>query len=178
MSKKHNVADFYIDGKLVEIRVLHSREAFAQKSISNLLDQGFESIGEFCTKPSVPLSALCDEGHSGSGSVFVALSERDNFTVPVGLSLYSQDEITKAHEMGVLVRSDYLHTRLAFELSRLMVEDAKDNGVKALYTTGNSDNEAMHQHAQQLNMSVRLDKAYKRVRYSLQTDKQPWVVEV
>ncbi|MEM7257678.1 MAG: hypothetical protein AAF404_09845, partial [Pseudomonadota bacterium] len=36
MKKIHNAADIYIDGKLIEIRVLNAHKAFAQKSINDL----------------------------------------------------------------------------------------------------------------------------------------------
>lgn len=178
MQKVHNSVDFYIDGEFIEIRPLHSSEPFAKNSIEELLKQGFVSIGEFKTQPNVPLKTMCDEENTNSGTVFVAITEKDNFKVPVGVALYSFSEASQAHEMGTLISSKYQHTRLSYELNCQMIEDAKSNGVKTIYTTDSTEDIEMRNVAKKLNMSVRLDKKYRTVRYSLQTDLHPWIVEV
>lgn len=178
MRHVHNSVDFFIDGKMIKIRPFHSDEPYATKSITDLTKLGYVPIGQFQTRPEDPLSDFCDDENEVSGTVFVALSEEDDFATPVGFALYNENKTIQSHEMAVLIAGRFEHTRLSYELARQLLEDAKNNGVKTVYTTDSNDDIEMRNVAKKLNMSVRLAGKYRTTRYSLQTDEHPWIVEV
>ena len=178
MTENHNTESLFIDRKMILIRPLHSSESFAKKNYIELLElYDYVAIGVFQKPSRESLDTYCKLKDNDS-MVYVAVSEEDNSLPPLGVALYIRNETTNSHEFSILVKRNYLHTRLGLELTSMLATDAANHEVKALFTSDSSEDKFMYNIAKKLNMSERLiPHKTRQVRYSLQVDKHPDIVK-
>jgi GNAT superfamily N-acetyltransferase len=97
------------------------------------------------------IARLCkvDGTHS---MAYVATIRRGDEEIEIGVSRYSPDSRADAREMAVTVADDWQHKGLGTLLMRQLIEFARSNGIKQLYSVDMSDNIAMRALAKDLGM--------------------------
>jgi GNAT superfamily N-acetyltransferase len=88
---------------------------------------------------------------------FLATIRRDGRETEIGVSRYAPNSRSDVREIAVTVADDWQHKGLGTMLMKQLIQSAKSNGVKQLYSVELSDNEAMRALAGELNMSAHCD---------------------
>jgi GNAT superfamily N-acetyltransferase len=113
------------------------------------------------------LEKLCDV--DGNHSVaYVATVRGKDGEEEVGVSRYAPDSRPDEREMAVTVADEWQHKGIGTMLVQRLVQSARNNGVKRLYSIDLADNTEMAALARDLGMSVETDPDDRRqVIYSL-----------
>ena len=85
---------------------------------------------------------------------FVATIRRDGRETEIGVSRYAPNSRSDVREIAVTVADEWQHKGLGTMLMKQLIQSAKSNGVKQLYSIELSDNEAMRALARDLHMSA------------------------
>ncbi len=101
----------------------------------------------------VASSALLDQlmrvdGHNATA--FVALAHEDGVLREVGVSRYSAAGDDQRCECAVTVADNWRHRGLAVTLMRHLIDRARRNGFRQMYSLDDSGNEPMHELARYL----------------------------
>ncbi len=83
---------------------------------------------------------------------FVATVRRNGQDVEIGVSRYAPDARDDIREMAITIADDWQNKGLDTLLMQPLIDAAKENGVKQLYSIDLGDNAAMHALAERLGM--------------------------
>jgi hypothetical protein len=173
MAVAHHSTTFFVDGRKVLVRPLAPHERTGEFTYGQLMDK-YLTYGEFESPPELPLSGYCG-GNSDRHMVLVAVSEEGDEAEPLGIAVYCANPESMTHEFSVLVNPRFADTRIPYELTSALAQDARNSGAMTLTTTESSEHLQMAHIAKDLDMSSR-NHGHRRVRYTLQVDKHPEVV--
>ena len=116
----------------------------------------FRFLGGVGELPPAEVARLCKV--DGKFSVaFVATVQRAGREVEIGVSRYAPDSRADAREIAVTVADEWQHKGLGAALMRELIEAARSNGVKQLYSVDLAENDAMAALARDLGMSAKRD---------------------
>jgi GNAT superfamily N-acetyltransferase len=102
------------------------------------------------------VSQLCDVDGRHS-MAFVATIHRDGRETEIGVSRYAPNSHSDVREIAVTVADEWQHKGLGTKLMEQLIQSARSNGVKRLYSIELSDNAAMRALAADLKMNVERD---------------------
>jgi len=166
-SQAHGISDMEIlvtkiltiAGETVTIRPIRITDrAMESEFIRRLSPQSkhFRFLGGVSELPPAEVARLCKV--DGIYSVaFVATIQRAGNEVEIGVSRYAPDSRPDAREIAVTVADDWQHRGLGAALMQELIETARSNGVKQLYSVDLAENAAMAALAKDLKMSARRD---------------------
>lgn len=116
----------------------------------------FRFLGSFSQASPQLISQLMDIDYQHR-MAFVALAHDNGELREVGVSRYSAAEGDTRCECAVTVADDWQHRGLAVVLMRHLIEVARKNGYKQMFSIDASDNEPMHSLASFLGFSRQVD---------------------
>jgi len=127
----------------------------------------FRFLGGVSELPADELRRLCDVDGNHT-MAFVATVRREDREVEIGVSRYAQNSEADVREIAVTVADEWQHKGLGGVLMRRLIEAAKINGVRQLYSIDLASNTAMAALARELGMrSVRDPSDSNQLIYSL-----------
>jgi GNAT superfamily N-acetyltransferase len=127
----------------------------------------FRFLGGVRELPPEELKRMCDVDGKDS-MAFVATIRQGGREVEIGVARYSPAAGTNSREMAVTVSDEWQNRGLGTSLVNHLIETAKLNGVKRLYSVDLVDNTAMAALAKDLDMASTPDPSDPRqVIYSL-----------
>lgn len=135
------------DGARVLIRPLQPEDREREKAFISLLSPTSRRnrfLGEIREASPALLDQLMSVDYPHA-MAFVALAHDDGQLREVGISRYAADEDGKRCECAVTVAEDWLHRGLAVLLMRHLIEVARREGFKALYSKDLADNGDMRE---------------------------------
>ncbi|HTV98384.1 MAG TPA: GNAT family N-acetyltransferase [Steroidobacteraceae bacterium] len=146
--------DITLGGESVSIRPIRKADAELESAFVHHLSaesKHFRFLGGVRDLPASELKRLCDVDGTHS-MAFVATIQRDGREVEIGVSRYEPDARADVREIAVTVADEWQHRGLGTILMKLLIQSAKSNGVKQLYSVDLADNAAMSALAQDLGM--------------------------
>jgi GNAT superfamily N-acetyltransferase len=127
----------------------------------------YRFLGGVRELPPQELKRLCNVDGKNS-MAFVATVRQGGREVEIGVARYSPAAGANTREMAVTVSDEWQHRGLGTNLVKHLIETAKLNGVKHLYSMDLADNSAMAALAKDLGMASMRDPSDPRqVIYSL-----------
>jgi GNAT superfamily N-acetyltransferase len=154
-----NVVKLDIGGESVTIRPLHATdvameaEFVRQLSAQTRRNRFFGSIKELSD---AELKLLCDV--DGQRSVaLVATTRQNGQETAIGVSRYAPSQVEGAREMALTVADEWQYKGLGDLLMAQLIDHAKANGVKELYSVELAENDAMRRLAQKIGMHAHRD---------------------
>ncbi len=102
------------------------------------------------------VSRLCDVDGRHS-MAFVATIRHDGRETEIGVSRYAPNSSSDVREIAVTVADDWQRKGLGTLLMKQLIQSARNNGVKHLYSTDFADNAGMRALAEDLGMSASRD---------------------
>lgn len=160
-----------IDGEIVTIRPIRIMDSQMEADFIRRLSpltKHYRFFGGVSELSSDQVSRLCDVDGRHS-MAFVATIRRDGREMEIGVIRYAPYSRPGEREIAVTVTDEWQHKGLGTKLMKRLIQFARCNGVKQLYSIGLSDNAAMRALAGDLNMSAHrdLDDPHQTI-YSLQ----------
>lgn len=104
------------------------------------------------------VARLCEVDGRNS-MAFVATVRHDGAEMEIGVSRYAADSRPDVREMAVTVADDWQRRGLGTMLVKELIQSARSNGVKQLYSIGLADNVAMRALAKAVGMSASRDRS-------------------
>ena len=149
-----------IAGETVTIRPIRITDTTMESDFIRRLSpesKHYRFLGGVRELPPEELASFCDV--DGTHSVaFVATVMRNGRETEIGVSRYAPDSRSDVREIAVTVADEWQHRGLGSALMRQLIEAARANGVKQLYSIDLADNAAMSALAE-LGMSSMRDPA-------------------
>jgi len=128
----------------------------------------YRFLGGVRELPVSEIARLCDVDGKRS-MAFVATIRRDSQEIEIGVGRYSPNSRSDVREIAVTIADEWQHKGLGLMLMQKLIESARANGVKQLYSIELADNSAMRALAKDLGMSASCDEGDPRQTiYSLQ----------
>jgi GNAT superfamily N-acetyltransferase len=150
-----------IDGERVTIRPIRITDTEMEADFIRRLSpqtKHFRFFGGVKELSPAEVLHLCDVDGKHS-MAFVATVRRDSREVEIGVSRYAPNSRSDVREIAVTVADEWQDKGLGTVLMKQLIESARCNGVRELYSIELSDNAAMHALAKDLNMSAHNDPA-------------------
>lgn len=150
-----------ISGETVTIRPIRITDAaMAAEFIRRLSAQTrhYRFLGGVKELSATQLRELCDVDSKHS-MAFVATVRRDGVEREIGVSRYAPNSRADAREIAVTVADEWQHRGLGTLLMKQLIQSARSNGVRELYSIDLADNAAMRALATDLGMRVHADPA-------------------
>jgi GNAT superfamily N-acetyltransferase len=147
------------DGTHVLIRPLRPEDREREQAFIRRLSAGSRRnrfLGEIRDASPALLDQLMDVDHH-STMAFVALVHDNGELREVGISRYSADSEGKRCEFAVTVADDWRHRGLAVVLVRHLIDVARREGFRALYSVDLPENDEMRELASYLGFSRATD---------------------
>ena len=116
----------------------------------------FRFLGGVSELPPGELTRLCDVDGKYS-MAFVATVRRNDREMEIGVSRYAPNSKSEVREIAVTVADEWQHKGLGTTLMKELIQTARSNGVKQLYSIDLADNTAMRALAKDLGMSEARD---------------------
>ncbi len=151
--------DVTIAGEPVTIRPIRITDTQMESDFVNHLSpdsKHFRFLGGVRELPQSEITRLCDVDGKWS-MAFVATIRRDGRETEIGVSRYAPEGTADTREIAVTVADAWQHKGLGCILMKLLIESAKANGVKHLYSVDPVENSAMAALARDLGMSSKSD---------------------
>ncbi len=143
-----------IGGETVTIRALHPTDvAMEAEFVRQLSAQArrYRFFGSVKELSPAELKLLCDV--DGKNSVaLVATTRKAGREVAIGVSRYAPSQMEGAREMALTIADEWQYKGLAELLMTQLIDHAKANGVKQLYSVELAENDAMRRLAQTIGM--------------------------
>jgi GNAT superfamily N-acetyltransferase len=159
-----------IAGETVTIRPIRRTDVDMERDfILHLTPESkhFRFLGGVSELSPEELKSLCDVDGNHT-MAFVATVRRADHDVEIGVSRYAQDSQADVREIAVTVADEWQHKGLGLLLMRHLIEAAKTNGVRRLYSIDLATNTAMAALARELGMkSLRDPSDSNQIIYSL-----------
>lgn len=128
----------------------------------------FRFLGGVRELPATEIARLCDVDGKHS-MAFVATIRRGSQEIEIGVARYSPNSRSDVREIALTIADEWQHSGLGLMLMKTLIESARANGVKQLYSIELADNSAMRSLAKDLGMSASCDQGDPRQTiYSLQ----------
>ena len=159
-----------IAGETVTIRPIRMSDVDMERDFIRRLSpesKHFRFLGGVSELAPDELKRLCnvDGNHT---MAFVATVRRSGQELEIGVSRYAQNAAADVREIAVAVSDEWQHKGLGVQLMRPLIEAARANGVRQLYSIDLADNSAMATLARELGMhSVRDPGDSNQIIYSL-----------
>jgi GNAT superfamily N-acetyltransferase len=150
-----------ISGETVTIRPIRITDAAMEAEFIGRLSaesKHYRFLGGVKELSAVEVRQLCDVDGKHS-MAFVATVHRDGGEREIGVSRYAPNSRADVREIAVTVADEWQHRGLGTLLMKQLIQSARSNGVKELYSIDLADNSAMHALATDLGMSAHTDPA-------------------
>jgi GNAT superfamily N-acetyltransferase len=144
-----------IAGETVTIRPIRLTDiAMESEFIHRLSSESkhFRFLGGVRELPPQELAGLCDIDTEHS-MAFVATVRRDGRETEIGVSRYAPNSKFDVREIAVTVADEWQHKGLGASLMKQLIQTARTQGIKQLYSVDLSNNTAMSALAKELGMS-------------------------
>ena len=152
-------SQFTVAGETVTIRPIRIADADMEAEFIRRLSpqsKHYRFLGGVNELAPTELSRLCDVDGRHS-MAFVATVRHDGTEIEVGVSRYAPNSRSDVREMAVTVADEWQQRGLGTMLMKQLIQSARDNGVKQLYSIDLADNVAMRALAEDLGMSANRD---------------------
>jgi len=150
---------FMFDGETVTIRpIQHADADMETEFIRRLSPQAkhFRFFGGVNELTPAEVARLCDVDGKLSAA-FVATIRREGREVEIGVARYAPNSKADTRELALTVADEWQHTGLGATLMKHLIESARSNGVRQLYSIDLADNPGMRALAKELGMSAGRD---------------------
>jgi RimJ/RimL family protein N-acetyltransferase len=148
-----------IDGERVTIRPIRITDTAMEADFIRRLSpqtKHYRFLGGVKELSAAQVSQLCDVDGRHS-MAFVATIHRDGRETEIGVSRYAPNSHSDVREIAVTIADEWQHKGLGTKLMEQLIQSARSNGVKRLYSIELSDNAAMRALAADLKMNVERD---------------------
>jgi RimJ/RimL family protein N-acetyltransferase len=148
-----------VHGEVVTIRPIRITDAEMEADFIRRLSpqtKHYRFLGGVKELPPAEITRLCDVDGRHS-MAFVATIRRDGREIEIGVSRYAPNSRSDVREIAVTVADEWQQKGLGTELMKSLIQSARSNGVKQLYSIELSDNAAMRALADDLHMSAHRD---------------------
>lgn len=148
-----------IDGEMVTIRPIRITDTEMETDFIRRLSpqtKHYRFLGGVRELSPAQVSQLCDVDGRHS-MAFVATIRRDGREMEIGVGRYAPNSRSDVREIAVTVADEWQDKGLGLKLMQQLIQSARCNGVKQLYSVDLSDNTAMRALANELNMSAHRD---------------------
>lgn len=152
--------DVTIAGEQVTIRPMHVTDTQMESEFIEHLSpdsKRFRFLGGVRELPKEEVRRLCDVDGKYC-MAFVATVLRNGRETEIGVSRYASEGESDAREIAVTVADEWQHRGLGSILMKLLIQSAKEHGVKHLYSIDLAENSAMSALARDLGMSAARDR--------------------
>jgi GNAT superfamily N-acetyltransferase len=148
-----------IAGEVVTIRPIRITDADMEAAFIRRLSpqtKRYRFLGGVKELSTSEVSRLCDVDGRHS-MAFVATIRDDGREKEIGVSRYAPNSTADVREIAVTVSDDWQRRGLGTMLMKQLIQSARDNGVKHLYSIDLPDNAGMRALADDLGMSASRD---------------------
>ncbi len=145
-----------IAGETVTIRPIRMSDLDLERDFIRRLSpesKHFRFLGGVSELPPEELKRLCDVDGNHT-MAFVATVRRSDRELEIGVSRYAQNSGADVREIAITVADEWQHKGLGVQLMRPLIEAARTNGVRQLYSIDLASNSAMAGLARELGMSA------------------------
>jgi GNAT superfamily N-acetyltransferase len=152
MSKNSTVA---IAGETVTIRPIRLTDVAMESEFIHRLSsetKHFRFLAGVRALPAEELARLCDVDIKHS-MAFVATVRQDGREVEIGVSRYAPNSHFDVREVAVTIADEWQHKGLGASLMNQLIQTARQQGIKQLYSVNLSNDTAMSSLAKELGMS-------------------------
>ena len=152
MSEQSSVS---IAGETVTIRPIRLTDIAMESEFIHRLSsetKHFRFLAGVRELPAEELTRLCDVDMKHS-MAFVATVLQDGREVEIGVSRYAPNSHFDVREVAVTVADEWQHKGLGASLMNTLIQTARTQGIKQLYSVNFSDDTAMSALAKELGMS-------------------------
>jgi len=152
MSKNSTVA---IAGETVTIRPIRLTDVAMESEFIQRLSpetKHFRFLAGVREVPAEELAHLCDVDMKHS-MAFVATVRKNGQEVEIGVSRYAPNSHADVREVAVTVADEWQHKGLGASLMNQLIQTARQQGIKQLYSVNLSTDTAMSALANELHMS-------------------------
>jgi GNAT superfamily N-acetyltransferase len=150
-----------IAGEAVTIRPIRITDAAMEAEFVRRLSaqtKHYRFLGGVKELSAAQIKELCDVDGRHS-MAFVATVKRDGGEREIGVSRYAPNSRSDVREIAVTVADEWQHRGLGTLLMKQLIQSARDNGVRELYSIDLADNAGMRALATDLGMSALTDPA-------------------
>jgi GNAT superfamily N-acetyltransferase len=152
MSEKSTVV---IAGETVTIRPIRLTDVKMESEFIHRLSsetKHFRFLAGVRALPAPELANLCDVDKKHS-MAFVATVRQRGREVEIGVSRYAPNSHADVREVAVTVADEWQHKGLSASLMNQLIQTAKQQGIKQLFSINLADDTAMSTLARELGMS-------------------------
>jgi GNAT superfamily N-acetyltransferase len=144
-----------VAGETVTIRPIRLTDVAMESEFVHRLSSDtrhFRFLGGVRELPPEELTRLCDVDVKHS-MAFVATVRRDGRETEIGVSRYAPNSKFDVREIAVTVADEWQHRGLGASLMNQLIQTARAQGIRQLYTVNLSDDADMSALAKELGMS-------------------------
>jgi RimJ/RimL family protein N-acetyltransferase len=148
-----------IAGDVVTIRPIRITDTDMEAAFIRRLSpqtKRYRFLGGVRELPTSEVARLCDVDGKHS-MAFVATIREDGRETEIGVSRYASNSKSDVREIAVTVADEWQRKGLGTILMKQLIQSARSNGVKHLYSIDLADNTAMRALAEDLGMSASTD---------------------
>lgn len=148
-----------VGNKAITIRPIRIKdEAMEAEFVRQLSPQSkhYRFLGAMKELPHAVLKQFCDVDGLHS-MAFVATVDDHGEQKQIGVSRYAPNSAEDTREMAVSVADDWQRQGLGTVLAQQLIDFARGQGIKTLYSVDLADNQAMHELADDLGMTATRD---------------------
>ena len=156
MGKNSTIA---IAGETVTIRPIRLTDIAMESDFIHRLSsetKHFRFLAGVRALPAEELARLCDVDMKHS-MAYVATVRKNGQEVEIGVSRYAPNSHADVREVAVTVADEWQHKGLGASLMNQVIQTARQQGIKQLYSVNLSNDAAMSALANELHMSSILD---------------------
>jgi GNAT superfamily N-acetyltransferase len=153
------VSDITVAGEQVKIRPIRLDDVGMEAEFIRRLSpesKRFRFLGGVNELPLRELTRLCEVDGKHS-MAFVATVSRGDREIEIGVSRYAENSKADIREIAVAVADEWQHKGLGALLLKRLIDYAKFNGVRLLYSVDLAGNAAMAALARELGMTATRD---------------------
>lgn len=150
---------FEIAGQTVSIRPVCKADADLERDFVRSLSpesKHYRFLGAVRELTPKEVRRFCDVDGRHS-MAFVATVEQDGRPRMIGVSRYAPNAESSAREFAITVADDWQHRGLGTKLARALIQHAREQGVRKLYSVDLADNARMRTLARDLGMTSSAD---------------------
>jgi GNAT superfamily N-acetyltransferase len=154
-----NESQLTIAGEVVTIRPIRLTDAAMEAAFIRRLSpqtKRYRFLGGVNELSASEVTRLCDVDGRHS-MAFVATIREDGRETEIGVSRYAPNSSSDVREIAVTVADDWQRKGLGTTLMKQLIQSARSNGVKHLYSIDLADNAGMRALAEDLGMSASRD---------------------
>jgi hypothetical protein len=148
-----------VSGEMVTIRSIRIQDLEMEQDFIRHLSPAtkhFRFLGGVNELPLQDLKHLCDVDGKNS-MAFVATVPRNGHEMEIGVARYSPGTTSNTREIAVTISDEWQHRGLGTILAKHLIDQARFQGVRQLYSVDLADNSAMSALAKDLGMTSMRD---------------------